>query len=389
MVPQSGANFHWHLLNTVLSAPMSFFATTDTGVTLNRFSQDLQLIDMDLPISALNFFCAFMLCVGQIILIGVTSKYAAISFPVWILALYFVQKYYLRTSRQLRFLDLEYKSPLYTQFSEILAGLATVRAFGWQTGLEKKNRALLDRSQRPFYLLFAVQRWLQVVLDLLVAAVAVLLIILIVELRGVLSGAFVGVALLNVILFSQNLKLVLQYWTMLETHIGAVSRVRNFSSTVTSEHEVRETSTPPTDWPAHGAIDFHDVDASYDGANNVLKGLTLSIQAGEKVGICGRTGSGKSSLVMAIFRMIEMRAGSITIDGVDISTISRTEVRSRIIGLPQDVLLLNGTVRLNVDPYKQSTDQAIIGALEDVRLWSNIEEKGGLDAQVEAINLSH
>ncbi|KAL8973607.1 MAG: hypothetical protein Q9197_002152 [Variospora fuerteventurae] len=389
MVPQSGESFHWRLLHTVLSAPMSFFATTDTGITLNRFSQDLQLIDMDLPISALNFFTAFVLCVAQVILIGVSSVYAAASFPVWFIALYFIQKYYLRTSRQLRFLDLEAKSPLYCQFTEIMAGLTTVRAFGWQHALEKKNRHLLDQSQRPFYLLFAVQRWLQLVLDLLVAAVAVILVILIVELRGILSGQYVGIALLNVILFSQHLKLVLQYWALLETHIGAVSRVRNFSSTVTIEDAPGEDASPPKDWPANGAIEFRGVHASYDNAHNVLKDLTLSIRAGEKVGICGRTGSGKSSLIMAIFRMLELKTGSITIDGVDISTIPRKEVRSRIIGLPQDVFLLNGSVRLNVDPYAQATDQAIINALQDVRLWSNIAGKGGLDAQVDAINLSH
>lgn len=389
MVPQSGENFHWTLLNTVLSAPMSFFATTDTGVTLNRFSQDLQLIDMDLPIAALNFFTAFILCLAQIILIGVSSVYAAASFPAWFIVLYLIQKYYLRTSRQLRFLDLEAKSPLYCQFTEMMAGLTTVRAFGWQHALEKKNRYLLDQSQRPFYLLFAVQRWLTLVLDLLVAAVAVMLIILVVELRGFLSGAYVGVALLNVILFSQHLKLVLQYWTMLETHIGAVSRVRNFSSTVATEDGPNEDGPVPKSWPDQGAIEFRGVSASYDGARNVLKDLTLSVQAGEKIGICGRTGSGKSSLIMAIFRMVELSGGSINIDGIDVSTIPRKEVRARIIGLPQDVFLLNGTVRLNIDPYKQASDSAIIGALQDVRLWDNIMEKGGLDAQVDAINLSH
>ncbi|KAI4255742.1 MAG: hypothetical protein LQ352_002418 [Teloschistes flavicans] len=366
---------------------MSFFTTVDTGITINRFSQDLQLIDMDLPIAALNFFTAFMLCIAQIILIGVSSVYAAVSFPIWFLVLYFIQKFYLRTSRQLRFLDLEAKSPLYTQFTEILAGLTTIRAFAWQSSLEKKNRFLLDQSQRPFYLLFAVQRWLQLVLDLLVAAVAVMLIILLVELRGFVSGAYVGVALLNVILFSQHLKLVLQYWTMLETHIGAVSRVRNFSSTVASEDG--DEKSPPPEWPDHGAINFYNVDASYDGVRDVLKGLTLTIEAGEKIGICGRTGSGKSSLIMAIFRMIELRAGTITVDGIDLSTIPRKEIRSRIIGLPQDVFLLNGTVRLNVDPYKKSTDQAIITALQDVRLWGTIQEKGGLDVDIDIINLSH
>ena len=389
MVPQSGGNFHSRLLKTVLSAPMAFFTTTDTGITLNRFSQDLQLIDMDLPLSALNFFAVLFLCLAQIILIGVSSKYAAASFPILLVTVYLIQSFYLRTSRQLRFLDLEAKSPLYTQFAETIAGLVTVRAFGWQRALEKKNRYLLDQSQRPFYLLFAVQRWLQLVLDLLVAAVAVLLVILAVELRGKQSGVYVGIALLNVILFSQNLKLVLQYWTMLETHIGAVSRIKNFISSTRPEDTLDETAKVPEDWPAQGSIDFKKVSASYDGTRKVLKDLNLSVEPGEKVAICGRTGSGKSSLILAIFRMVELHGGAITIDGVDIATIPRHEVRSRIIGLPQDVFLLNSTVRLNIDPYKQATDSAVISALEDVQLWSMIEEKGGLGVDVESLNLSH
>ena len=389
MVPKSGGNFHSRLLHTVLTAPMSYFSTTDTGVTLNRFSQDLQLIDMDLPISALNFFTVLILCLAQIILIGVSSTYAAISFPIWFVALYLIQKFYLRTSRQLRFLDLEAKSPLYTQFSEAIAGLTTVRAFGWQRALELKNRYLLDESQKPFYLLWAVQRWLQLVLDLLVAAVAVMLMVLIVKLRGLLSGPYVGIALLNVILFSQHLKLVIQYWTVLETHIGAVCRVKNFIATTVTEDTPSEHNAPPPDWPSRGAIAFHSVSASYDGSRKVLKDLTLSIQAGQKIGICGRTGSGKSSLILALFRMLEIQSGSIIVDEVDISSIPRHEVRSRIIGLPQDILLLDGTVRLNVDPYKKAADKAIIGVLQDVKLWDNILEKGGLDALVGEINLSH
>ncbi len=389
MVPQSGENFHHRLLKTVLAAPLTFFSTTDTGITLNRFSQDLQLIDMDLPLSALNFVAAFILCVAQIILIGVSSIYAAISFPVCFLFVYLIQKFYLRTSRQLRFLDLEAKSPLYSIFSETIAGLTTVRAFGWQRSLEAKNRHLLDQSQRPFYLLFAVQHWLQLVLDLLVGALAVMLMSLITGLRGVLSGTYVGIALLNVILFGQHLKLVLQYWTMLETHIGAVSRIRNFTSTTEPEDTSQETTTLPPDWPAQGAIEFNSITAGYDSNRAVLKDLTLSIRGGEKIGICGRTGSGKSSLILTLFRMLELRAGSITVDGIDLNTIPRHEVRSRIIGLPQDIFLLNGSVRLNIDPYGRATDKAMVTALQDVRLWDGIHAKGGLDADIEAVNLSH
>ena len=206
---------------------------------------------------------ALILCIAQMALIGYSSVYAAISFPACIAALYFIQKFYLRTSRQLRFLDLEAKSPLYSQFVECLSGLATVRAFGWQDLLEKKNRELLDRSQRPFYLLFAIQRWLTLVLDLVVAAIALLLIILVVELRGTLNAGFVGIALLNVILFSQNLKLLLTFWTTLETHIGAIARIKSFTGDAVPEHLPSEKDLPPPTWPSKGALEFRSVTAAY------------------------------------------------------------------------------------------------------------------------------
>ena len=263
MVPLSGKNFHWSLLKTVLDAPMSFFSETDSGVTINRFSQDLQLIDMDLPISALNTFATFVICIAQMILIGVGSNFAAISFPFLFVALYLIQRVYLRTSRQIRFMDLEAKSPLYSLFTESLEGLATLRAFGWRDALEMQHHKLLDRSQRPYYLLYAVQRWLTLVLDMFVAGIAVLLIVLIVELRGVLSSGLIGVALVNVILFSQNLKLLLTFWTTLETHIGAISRIKSFTTNSISEHLPQENQLPPSTWPSQGAITFENVSAGY------------------------------------------------------------------------------------------------------------------------------
>lgn len=246
--------------------------------------------------------------IAQTVLIGVGSTYAAISFPICILALYLIQRFYLRTSRQLRFLDLEAKSPLYTKFVECLNGLATVRAFGWQGALQKRNRELLDLSQRPFYLLWSVQRWLTLVLDLVVAGVATLLIVLVVKLRGTLSSGYVGVALLNVILFSQTIKLLLTFWTTLETHIGAVARIKVFEADAKPEDLETEKNAPPPAWPLSGAIEFKSVSAAYRLAFSrkcisytreltmyrptepVLKDVTLSIEAGQKIGVCGRTG---------------------------------------------------------------------------------------------------
>lgn len=209
------------------------------------------------------FLTAFILCIAEMVLIGVGTIYAAVSFPIILLALYLVQKMYLRTSRQLRLMDLEAKAPLYSLFEETLRGLATIRAFGWQTHLSSKNDTFLDESQKPFYLLFAVQRWLTLVLDLIVAAVAVLLIVLVVQLRGTVAAGGVGLALLNVIQFSQNVKLLVTFWTTLETQIGSVSRIRSFTEDAVSEDLPSENESVPPDWPAEGTIEFEKISAAY------------------------------------------------------------------------------------------------------------------------------
>ncbi|KAJ5562000.1 hypothetical protein N7535_003537 [Penicillium sp. DV-2018c] len=390
MVPKSGESFHRRLLTTVLSAPMLFFSTTDSGTILNRFSQDLQLIDMELPIAAINTVATFFLCLAQMALIGVSSKYAAISFPIVLGILFLIQKMYLRTSRQLRYLDIEAKAPLYSHFTDCLQGLVTLRAFGWQHAMEKKNIALLDHSQRPFYFMFAIQRWLTLSLDMVVAGIAVLLIILVVALRGsTLSAGYVGVALLNVIQFSQSIKLLVTFWTNLETHIGSIHRIRDFTSTVESEDQPGEDQDVPPNWPSKGAVAFHSVSAAYRPSEPVLNDVSLTVQAGEKVGICGRTGSGKTSMIMSIFRMMELTSGTITVDGVDISSLPRREIRSRINGVSQDSLLFKGSVRLNVDPTGTCSDRDILSALKSVQLLPAIEEKGNLSTEIDEIHLSH
>ncbi|KAI9928790.1 hypothetical protein MW887_002008 [Aspergillus wentii] len=358
MVPKSGESFHRRLLTTVLNAPMLFLSSTDSGSLLNRFSQDLQLIDMELPVAAINTVA--------------------------------IQKIYLRTSRQLRFMDIEAKAPLFSHFTDCLNGLATLRAYGWQHAMEEKNRRLLDYSQRPFYLLYAIQRWLTLTLDMVVAGIAIVLIVLVVALRGTISTGYVGVALLNVIQFSQSIKLVVTFWTNLETHIGSIMRVKTFTEKVQSEDLPDENGSAPVGWPSKGDIKFESVSASYKPDEPVLSDVSLSIQAGEKIGICGRTGSGKTSMIMSLFRMVELTSGSITVDGMDISKLPRQQIRSCINGVSQDPLLIKGTVRMNADPTGCCFDRDILDALKSVHLLSTIEEnEAGLDADIDDLHLSH
>ncbi|KAE8346672.1 hypothetical protein BDV24DRAFT_147346 [Aspergillus arachidicola] len=388
-------------------APMLYFSKTDSGAILNRFSQDLQLIDMELPVAAINAFVTFVLCICQMVFIGIASKYAAISFPAVILAVYGIQKVYLRTSRQLRFLDLEAKAPLYSHFADCLGGLVTLRAFGWQQAMEEKNHELLDYSQRPFYLLYAIQRWLTLTLDLVVAGIAVLLIVLVVVLRGSMSAGYVGVALLNVILFSQSIKLLVTFWTNLETHIGSILRVKMFSENVPSENLPTENDSLPPDWPSQGNIVFDSASAEYSFGASPQGHIFVYSSRGESgdlrqdwkvrlVAYLSGTallliffGSGKTSLLMSVFRMVELSSGSIQIDGVDISKVPRQEVRSRINGVAQSPLLIRGSVRENIDPTGCHTDKSIMEALRTVQLSSKVQENGGLGTEVDELFLSH
>jgi ATP-binding cassette, subfamily C (CFTR/MRP), member 1 len=289
---RSGITLHQRLLTTVMRAPLSLFTGTDIGSITTRFSQDIGLIDRNLPLALVVSLANLFICIGKAILIASASWYIALSFPA-LLALFFcLQRAYLRTSRQLRLLDLEEKAPVYAQFLETLSGLSTIRAFGWTKPAIDENHELVDRSQRPFYLLLMVQQWLTLVLDLTTAALALLVVGLAVKLRDSVSVGLTGVSLVQLISFTETLKILIQFWTSLETSIGAVARIKQFSEETGEENLPGESQLPPMHWPTAGHIDVKNISASY-GENAEVKALddiSMSINAGEKIGICGRTG---------------------------------------------------------------------------------------------------
>lgn len=392
MVPTSAKNLHESLLTTVADAPLYFFTSTHTGQTLNRFSQDLSLIDSELPLSLIQVSGPLCLAIIQTVFICLSAAYFAAILPVVIAVLYFLQKYYLRTSKQIRLLDLEAKAPLFSHFLETMQGLVTIRAFGWQSDFTAKHTDLLDKSQKPFYLMYCIQRWLSLVLDLIVAGLAVILMVMIVKLREHLDPGFVALALLNVMSLNNNLTAIIQMWTGLETSMGAIARLKDFQQRTPSEvlpAQLDHTAVPDDTWPTSGAIAFSNFSAAYSpGSFDVLHDITLTVHPGEKIGICGTTGSGKSSLLAVFFRMLETSTGSITIDGRDISTLPRQDVRARITAIPQHPFLLSKgafSLRKNLDPTGRATDAAIEAALRDVGLLDTLLAPGSTLSDTSAI----
>ncbi|KAK1844661.1 ABC multidrug transporter [Colletotrichum chrysophilum] len=393
---KAGTSLHHVLLKAMIWAPQSFFSAVDTGITTNRFSQDIILVDGDFPMSLLETLSAGLVAVVQMILIAVAAPYVAIAYPFLLTALYFVQSFYLKTSRQLRFLDLEARSPLQTNLLETVQGLATIRAFGWPAQSIEANHDLVDASQKPVYLLYMVQRWLQLVLELIIATVAILVAAIAPKMSATLGG-LLGVALIQLMSLSQELKMIVINYTNLETSLTAISRIKAFEKETPSEShpsgDIAVYETPRPGWPQEGSVSFDAATVSYvppgtENASFALRDFTLHITSGQKVAICGRSGSGKSTLIAALTRMAELASGSIHIDAVDIGSVHPSDVRSAINTIPQEPFFFHATVARNLDPSGVLSDEALRLAVEKVQMWQVIEDAGGLHAAATLDNLS-
>jgi ABC-type multidrug transport system fused ATPase/permease subunit len=260
-VSKSGASLHQGILRTLMTAPLRFFTTTDQGEILNLFSQDMNLVDTELPIALLNVVYGVFVSLGHAAVLATASVYVTITYPFLFALLALVARFYLRTSRQMRLLDLEAKSPLYTHFLDTAKGIITARAFGFLAEDRDKNTRLVDTSQRPAYLLQMIQNWLSLVLGLLVMGMCTVLTTLTIKFRS--SSGFAGASMVTLMGLGSELTYLVLYLTQLETSLGAISRCKTFTDTVSPEDTPEETVEPPQDWPQQGVITLDGVSASY------------------------------------------------------------------------------------------------------------------------------
>ncbi|GAB1207658.1 hypothetical protein APSETT445_006383 [Aspergillus pseudonomiae] len=393
-----------------------------------RFSEDMELIDMDLPSTALNYTSSILpspnnvffsrplttikaaiSCLAQVIILAIFSRSLAIAVPIVFALLYVLQRFYLQTSRQMRLLMIEAKAPLYTHFtnteSTYRSGATTIRAFGWTHDYQCHAARLADHSQRPAYLQSCIQHWLTFALNVLMAALVVILVGTVVTWHRQLDIRIggVGVALIILTGLGETLTRLIRTWTRLESSIGAVTRVRRFvTETEAEDAEPAGRTTAP--WPRPGAVEFQGVVAGFrapgssslPAADAALKAITLSVQPGEHLAICGRSGSGKTSLLLALLRMVEVLEGQILVEGRvavaagAFAAQEADEFRCRLNVVPQDPLLLKGaSVRFNLDLYSEAqSEEELVGALRRVGLWELVHAQGGLDTVVDTLPLS-
>ncbi|KAF4042415.1 ABC transporter [Phytophthora infestans] len=365
-----------NLLARILRAPTSFFDTTPTGRIVNRLSKDVYTVDESIPATwsmLLNTFISVLVTLATISY--VTPIFMVILLPV-LVGYYISQRYFIKSSRELQRLDSISRSPVFALLSETLDGLPTIRAYRAETQFSTKNEELIDRNQRAYFLNFAVNCWLALRLEFagtLIAAFAALTAVLAHSSdpeRGAAFAGLAGVSLTYAFSVTQSLNWSVRMLSQLQTQMVSVERIKNYTVMDVEAELTSVGKLPPAqEWPSAGAIEFRNVNLRYrPGLPRVLRNLSLSIRPQEKIGIVGRTGAGKSSLVVALMRLVELDSGSLVIDGLDISTIGLHELRNKISIIPQDPVLFSGTVRSNVDPFDQYTDEQIWTSLRRAHL---------------------
>ncbi|PWI66156.1 hypothetical protein PCL_05374 [Purpureocillium lilacinum] len=403
VIPKSGVYIHQLLLDSYLRAPLWFLTETDTGSMLDRFSQDMSLVDQQMPMAFFETVLNTADTVAAAAIIASGAPYLGGVMGVSLVVVYYLQQFYLKTAKTLRHLDLQTKSPLYTFLTEVKSGILTIRSLGWQDAYVEEGLRLLDASQKPYYLMLCIQECLSLVLGIFVAVISVILVSLSISYPDISGGGAIGLAMIGLMSFNGSLYGIVMAWTKMETSLGAAARVRTFVRDTPDENLPGESSLPAKSWPTTDDVEVAGIHASYkDGGEQILRDISLNARGGQKIGICGTTGSGKSSLLLTLLRLLETSSGHIRIDGVDLSTVPRQILRTRLTVLPQDSIALPESVRMNLhlaslvqndsdsDVADDSSyhDQALQNALERAGLWDLVRQAGGLDADFTSLGLA-
>jgi ABC-type multidrug transport system fused ATPase/permease subunit len=385
---RSSKHLHDSMLHSVMRAPLSFFETTPTGRILNLFSRDTYVVDQILARVIQNMIRTSTGCASIVLVIG-------FSFPPFLIAVvplaWFysrITSYYLATSRELKRLDAVSRSPIFAWFSESLAGLSTIRAYDQQSVFIANNARRIDRNQLCYLPSTAVNRWLAVRLEFVGAVIIFVTAVLAVSavVTSDVDAGLVGLVLSYALNTTGSLNWFVRSASEVEQNVVSVERIVHYAKDLEAEapYEIPE-GKPASEWPTAGEVEFREYSARYrPGLDLVLKDISMTIKPREKIGICGRTGAGKSSLLLALFRIIEPASGTIFIDKVDITKLGLHDLRSAISIVPQSPDLFEGTLRENIDPVGEHQDVDIWTALEHAHLKTYVESlPGGLDAPVQ------
>ncbi|XP_074198909.1 ATP-binding cassette sub-family C member 3 isoform X2 [Camelus bactrianus] len=380
---QAARSLHQALLHNKMRSPQSFFDTTPSGRILNRFSKDIYVIDEVLAPTILMLLNSFFNSISTLVVIMIsTPLFAVVILPLAIIYL-FVQRFYVATSRQLKRLESVSRSPIYSHFSETVTGTSVIRAYCRSQDFEAISDVKVDANQKSCYPYISSNRWLGIRVEFVGNCVVLFAALFAVIGRSNLSPGLVGLSVSYALQVTLALNWMIRTMSDLESNVVAVERVKEYSKTEPEAPWVVESSRPPADWPLQGEVEFRNYSVRYrPGLELVLKDLSLRVRGGEKVGIVGRTGAGKSSMTLCLFRILEAAEGEIRIDGLNVADIGLHDLRSQLTIIPQDPILFSGTLRVNLDPFGNYSEEDMWRALELSHLHTFVtSQPAGLDFQ--------
>eukprot|EP00644_Phytophthora_capsici_P007557 jgi/Phyca11/566589/estExt2_Genewise1.C_PHYCAscaffold_210497 len=378
MLLRSSKNLHNELFRRVLAAPVTtYFDVTPVGRILNRFSNDLDQMDSLLPQQWQNFVQNMSLSVGGFIVCALASYWIGLSYVPVVVALVVTGVYFKRTSREVKRLEGISRSPVYNLLGETLNGVQTIRAFNMQTTFEAMNAQAVDENASFFFIYWAAGRWLAVRLDTLSVVVIFVVSLYLVGTKGQLSTLLSGISLVYALMLTSMVQSSVRDVDRTDNAMTSVERVLHFREIPQEEDAPDCLSVDKKQWPTHGAIVFDELQLKYrPELPLVLRGVNMTVAGGEKVGICGRTGAGKSSLMIALFRICAFHSGRITIDGVDIQKVKLQDLRRSLAIIPQDPVLFSGPLRDNLDPFGEYSDEELWVVLKQVHLADAVSAWG-------------
>ena len=362
---------------TVLHAPLRWLDTVPLGRILNRFTADFVAVDSRMG-HDLGFLLYQIIQLIGIIVAGIfVSPYMLLFAIVLLILCLFVARQFLPGAREVKRLESNYKSPIFDQFGSILVGLGTIRAFDKAGIYTEKMFRSIDDHARSFWYLWLCNRWLMFNLNVIGGFFAIF-VAAIVALQPDIDASLAGFALSFALQYSSAMIWTIRQYASVELAMNATERIVEYSKLPIEDQGGQEVSAS---WPAEGRLHVKDLVAGYaSDLPPVLKGLSFDVARNERVGVVGRTGAGKSSLTLALFRFLEARSGSIHIDGVDISKIRLHDLRSRLAIIPQDPVLFSGTIRSNLDTFNEHSDEELFDALERVHLIRNTRPASRIEA---------
>lgn len=349
----------------ILHTPMSYIDTTPLGRILNRFTKDTDSLDNELTESLRLMTSQFANIVGVCVMCIVYLPWFAIAIPFLLVIFVLIADHYQSSGREIKRLEAVQRSFVYNNLNEVLGGRDTIKAYRSQERFLAKSDFLINKMNEAGYLVVVLQRWVGIFLDMVAIAFALIITLLCVTRAFPISAASVGVLLTYVLQLPGLLNTILRAMTQTENDMNNAERLVTYATELPLEASYRKPEmTPPESWPSMGEIIFENVDFAYrPGLPIVLKNLNLNIKSGEKIGICGRTGAGKSTIMSALYRLNELTAGKILIDNVDISQLGLFDLRRKLAIIPQDPVLFRGTIRKNLDPFNERTDDELWDAL--------------------------